>query len=152
MTRMLGFIIGKLAPPGAILALGGELGAGKTTLVQGVARGVGVPDEYYITSPTFTLINEYPGRRVLYHVDLYRIGDPDEAMEIGLEEILEGDGLVAIEWLSGWRFCCLTDILASTSKPGKPVSGLSGSRPTERQWKNSFNPFGMSGGELVKWH
>lgn len=98
MTRRLGHLLGRSAPAGTILALGGELGAGKTTLVQGLARGLGVPDTCYVTSPSFTLINEYPGRRVLYHVDLYRIGDPDEILEIGLEEILEGKGVVAIEW------------------------------------------------------
>ncbi|MGB5986418.1 MAG: tRNA (adenosine(37)-N6)-threonylcarbamoyltransferase complex ATPase subunit type 1 TsaE [Desulfobacterales bacterium] len=98
-TRRLGYLLGRSASEGTVLALGGELGAGKTTLVQGLARGLEVPEEYYITSPTFTLINEYPGRRVLYHVDLYRLGDPDEALEIGLEEILaEGSGIVAIEW------------------------------------------------------
>ena len=98
ITRRLGAVLGRLAPPGTILAFGGDLGAGKTTLVQGLARGLGVCEAYYVTSPSFTLINEYPGRRTLYHVDLYRIGEHDEILEIGLEEILEGDGVVAIEW------------------------------------------------------
>jgi len=97
-TRRLGYLLGRHAPPGTILALGGQLGAGKTTLVQGLARGLEVPETFYITSPTFTLINEYPGRLTLYHVDLYRIGHPDEVLEIGLEEILADTGIVAIEW------------------------------------------------------
>jgi len=95
---MLGQKIGQQLKPGAVIALTGELGSGKTVLVQGLAAGLDVPADYYITSPTFTFINEYPGRHPFYHVDLYRIVNRSELDEIGLLEILHGEGITAIEW------------------------------------------------------
>ena len=95
---MLGQKIGQQLKPGAVIALTGELGSGKTVLVQGLAVGLDVPADYYITSPTFTFINEYPGRHPFYHVDLYRIVNRSELDEIGLLEILHGEGITAIEW------------------------------------------------------
>lgn len=80
------------------MALSGDLGSGKTSFVQGLARGLEVPDNYYITSPSYTLINEYPGRFPLFHVDLYRILDIMELEDIGFYEILDGNVVVAIEW------------------------------------------------------
>ena len=97
-TQALGEKIGKNLDPGTVLALTGDLGSGKTTFVQGLAKGLDVPDDYYITSPTYTLINEYPGRYHLFHVDLYRIENHAEFDDIGLYEILRSDGIVAIEW------------------------------------------------------
>ncbi len=86
----------KTLGPGSVLALHGELGAGKTCLVQGLARALGITRA--VGSPTFTLINEYPGPLPLYHIDLYRISGPDEALALGLDEYLLGAGIVAIEW------------------------------------------------------
>lgn len=80
---------------GAVLALLGPLGAGKTCLVQGIARGLRVSG--YVRSPTFTLIHEYRGSLPLYHVDLYRI-DPSDLEGLGLEEIVDGPGVTVIEW------------------------------------------------------
>jgi tRNA threonylcarbamoyladenosine biosynthesis protein TsaE len=97
-TRKLGKTIGAMLTAGTILALTGDLGSGKTCFVQGLARGLEVPDNYYITSPSYTLINEYPGRVPLFHVDLYRIANPVDIEDIGLYEILDDDGVVAIEW------------------------------------------------------
>ena len=97
-TRKLGETIGAVVTAGTILALYGDLGSGKTSFVQGLGRGLGVPDDYYITSPSYTLINEYPGRFLLFHIDLYRIENPVDIEDIGLFEILEEDGVVAIEW------------------------------------------------------
>ncbi len=97
-TRKLGERIGAVATAGTVLALYGDLGSGKTSFVQGLGRGLGVPDNYYITSPSYTLINEYPGRLLLFHIDLYRITDAVDIEDIGLYEILEEDGVVAIEW------------------------------------------------------
>jgi len=97
-TWALGKNIGGVLTGGNILALTGDLGSGKTSFVQGLARGLGVDEKYYITSPTFTLINEYPGRCTLFHVDLYRIEDPFDYEDIGLYEILHGRGVTAIEW------------------------------------------------------
>lgn len=82
-----------------VVALEGELGAGKTCLVQGLARGLGVPQERNVRSPSFTLINEHPGRVRLYHVDLYRIQDAAELGELGLEEYFDAGGVAAVEWL-----------------------------------------------------
>jgi tRNA threonylcarbamoyladenosine biosynthesis protein TsaE len=83
------------AAAGAAVALTGPLGAGKTCLVQGLARGLGVSG--YVRSPTFTLVHEHCGPVSLYHVDLYRLG-PADLDALGLEEILDGPGVVAIEW------------------------------------------------------
>jgi tRNA threonylcarbamoyladenosine biosynthesis protein TsaE len=97
-TRRLGEIIGRAVVKPIVIALHGNLGSGKTAFVQGLARGLEVPPEFYITSPTFTLINEYPGRLPLYHVDLYRLDTESDPADIGLADILAGDGVVAIEW------------------------------------------------------
>lgn len=81
---------------GTVIALHGELGSGKTCLVRGLARGLNVSGQVH--SPTFTLINEYKGRLPLYHLDLYRLKNPRDVWEIGLENYLPGDGITAIEW------------------------------------------------------
>jgi tRNA threonylcarbamoyladenosine biosynthesis protein TsaE len=99
-TRRLGRALGRLLQPGDVLGLDGALGAGKTCLVQGLARGLGVPAEVPISSPTFTLVNEYRGRLPLYHADLYRLGDEGELRELGLWEAAEAGGALAVEWLS----------------------------------------------------
>ena len=82
--------------PGTVIALHGELGAGKTCFIQGLAAAMGITDP--ITSPTYTLIGEYEGRMKLNHIDLYRLANSVEALGIGLEEYLESDGITAIEW------------------------------------------------------
>lgn len=83
---------------GSILALHGDLGSGKTVWVQGLAAGLDVPDACYVTSPTYTLINEYPGRLPLFHVDLYRLNEALDMEEIGLYDILRENNITAIEW------------------------------------------------------
>jgi tRNA threonylcarbamoyladenosine biosynthesis protein TsaE len=97
-TRSLAERLGQLLQPGDVVALVGELGSGKTLFSQGLARGLGVPKTFYITSPTFAIINEYPGRVPFYHLDLYRVSGRAELSDLGLEEILYGQGAVAIEW------------------------------------------------------
>jgi tRNA threonylcarbamoyladenosine biosynthesis protein TsaE len=97
-TRRIGEIIGEMAEAGAIIALRGDLGSGKTALVQGLARGLGVPGKFYVTSPSYTLVNEYPGRLPLFHLDLYRLSETDFD-DIGLYDILDThSAVVAIEW------------------------------------------------------
>jgi len=81
-----------------VLALSGELGSGKTCFTGGIARGLGVDDKYQITSPTFTLINEYPARCKLYHFDVYRLNSYSECDDLGYEEYFCSDGVVVIEW------------------------------------------------------
>ncbi len=95
-TLALGEILGRLARPGDIYCLLGELGAGKTALAQGIGRGLGIEDP--VSSPTFTLIHEYKGRMPLYHMDLYRMAAPEEGEELGLQEYFWGHGLCVVEW------------------------------------------------------
>ncbi len=97
-TRTFGEKAGGILAPGTVIALTGDLGSGKTCFVQGLARGLGVSDEYYITSPSYTLINAYPARHPLYHADLYRLDGLADIEDIGLSDILHRDGIVAIEW------------------------------------------------------
>jgi tRNA threonylcarbamoyladenosine biosynthesis protein TsaE len=82
---------------GDIIALSGELGTGKTTLVRGMARGIGL-EEGEVASPSFTLVNEYEGPLRLFHIDLYRLEDEKELLGIDYEEYIKGEGVVAIEW------------------------------------------------------
>jgi tRNA threonylcarbamoyladenosine biosynthesis protein TsaE len=97
-TIRLGKRIGGLLRSGDVVALVGELGAGKTQFIKGLAEGAGVGKPTYISSPSFTLINEYPGSIPFYHVDLFRLEREKEAEELGLEDYFEGDGITAIEW------------------------------------------------------
>ncbi len=98
-TRQLGFRMGRMLAPPAVLVLTGDLGSGKTAFVQGIAQGLDVPEDYYVTSPTYTIINEYPGRHRLFHIDLYRTGGPDDFEAIGLYDILhDTEAVVAVEW------------------------------------------------------
>ena len=95
VTQEVGRVLGVEARPGDIFLLTGPLGAGKTCLTQGIARGLGV--EGYVRSPTFVLMTRYSGRLTLHHVDLYRIGEPIEAWDLGLEEQLFSDGICVVE-------------------------------------------------------
>lgn len=95
-TREVGRILGAQAAAGAVFLLTGPLGAGKTCLTQGLAWGLGVAE--YARSPTFVIMTRYRGRLPLYHFDLYRINDPLEAWDLGLDEQLFGDGVCVVEW------------------------------------------------------
>jgi len=95
-TRLLGKILVKVAGKGCILALEGDLGAGKTTFTQGVAKALAIEEP--ITSPTFTLIKEYDGKCPLYHVDLYRLEGPVDLWNLGIEECLGVEGMLVVEW------------------------------------------------------
>ncbi|MCR4404275.1 MAG: tRNA (adenosine(37)-N6)-threonylcarbamoyltransferase complex ATPase subunit type 1 TsaE [Candidatus Acetothermia bacterium] len=97
-TAALGERLAEELKPGACVALIGELGAGKTTLIKGLARGLGVPEKE-VLSPTFVLVREHRGGRLpLFHVDAYRLAGPEELQEIGLEEYLLSEGITVIEW------------------------------------------------------
>ena len=97
-TREMAHFIGGKLREGDVLALSGELGSGKTCFTGGLARGLGVDEKYQITSPTFTLINEYPARCKLYHFDVYRLNGYSEFEDLGYEEYFCGKGIVVIEW------------------------------------------------------
>jgi len=97
-TQLLGRFIGERLRSGTIIKLTGELGSGKTCFVQGLAQGLEVPQGYEITSPTYTLVHEYPGRLPLVHADLYRIADEMDVEAIGLWDIGDPETVMAVEW------------------------------------------------------
>lgn len=97
-TRALGRKIGEALSAGMVITLTGDLGSGKTAFVQGLARGLHVPPDYYVTSPTYTIINEYPGRFPLFHIDLYRLTDVQAVADIGFYDMLQPENVIAIEW------------------------------------------------------
>ncbi|MFB3925746.1 MAG: tRNA (adenosine(37)-N6)-threonylcarbamoyltransferase complex ATPase subunit type 1 TsaE [Syntrophales bacterium] len=97
-TLRIGRIVGENLKGGDIVALIGELGSGKTCLTQGIARGAGVSERYQITSPTFTLVNEYPGRIPFVHLDIYRLSGSRDLVEMGYEDYFYGGSVVVIEW------------------------------------------------------
>lgn len=94
-VRRIGLLIGKHLNPGTTVALYGELGAGKTFLIQSICEGLGVKEP--VTSPTFTIVNQYRGRCPVHHVDLYRLKDAGELEDIGLDEMVR-DGVLLFEW------------------------------------------------------
>jgi len=95
-TEAAGERLGRTLGPGAVVALTGELGAGKTCFVQGLVRGLGAAVR--ATSPTFVLVNQYKGRVPIYHVDAYRTSSLTELVDLGLEEMLHGEGVTVVEW------------------------------------------------------
>ena len=96
-TRALGVRLGKMAKPGEVYALIGDLGVGKTVFTQGFAEGLEIGER--VNSPTFTIVQEYvDGRLPFYHFDVYRIGDPEEMYEVGFDDYVYGDGVSLIEW------------------------------------------------------
>lgn len=97
-TRALGVRIGKRLREGAVVALHGELGSGKTCMVQGIAAGLGVAPSACVNSPTFVIINEYDGPIPFYHIDLYRVANGRELIDLGWEDYLDRRGVIAIEW------------------------------------------------------
>lgn len=99
-TQELGESLGRIAQPGDVVALSGDLGAGKTQLTKGIARGLGIADP--VTSPTFNILLVHEGRIPLYHFDLYRLDEPDQLDDIDYFGTIEGDGVSVVEW--GDRF------------------------------------------------
>jgi len=95
-TLELGYRLGNQLKKGDIICLNGDLGAGKTAFTSGIAKAMGI--QGYITSPTFTIVNEYNAAVPLYHFDVYRIVDSDEMYEIGFDEYIDGNGIIVIEW------------------------------------------------------
>jgi tRNA threonylcarbamoyladenosine biosynthesis protein TsaE len=110
-TRLLGNCLGLAIRHPLVVLLSGDLGAGKTCFTQGIARGLEIPEEEPIVSPTYTLMNPYRGRLDLYHFDLYRLAESEDLDELGFEEYLPGNGVAVVEWAD--RFPDLaTDCLA----------------------------------------
>ena len=97
-TRSVGRRIGELLESGLCIGLFGPLGSGKTQFVKGLAAGLGVPESVTVNSPTFVVINEYSGRRHVYHIDAYRLSGADEAASLGFDEMIGSGGVVVVEW------------------------------------------------------
>ncbi len=95
-TRKIGMKLGELAASGDVILLVGPLGAGKTRLTQGIARGLGIHE--YTASPSFVLVREYQGKLPLYHIDLYRLDRVEEVAQLGLDDYLYGNGVCVVEW------------------------------------------------------
>ena len=95
-TVALALKLGRILQRGDNICLTGDLGTGKTAFTGGIAKALDI--DGYVTSPTFTIVNEYKGKLPLYHFDVYRIGDPDEMLETGYEDYINGDGITVIEW------------------------------------------------------
>ena len=140
-TIKLGEIIGKSLEPGSIIALRGGLGAGKTVLVKGIARGLGIEDEP--VSPTFVIMNAYEGRIPLYHFDLYRISGADELLGIGSDEFLFGEGVSAVEWAERVReifpeYTIYIDIKIPDPEGGVPETTREIRIEGKKEWLSSF--------------
>tara|TARA_B100000686_G_C16538295_1_gene836059 strand:+ start:246 stop:731 length:486 start_codon:yes stop_codon:yes gene_type:complete len=114
-TLQLGQKLGAKLIPGDLVLLFGDLGAGKTCLTQGICLGAGLNSNTYIRSPTFTLINEYPAKVPIFHIDLYRLETEDEIINLGLEEIIYSKAITIIEW---------SEKLKSEKNPNKLMYGI----------------------------
>lgn len=97
-TIQMGYCLGRCLEKPLLILLRGNLGAGKTVVARGIARGLGVAADVPITSPTFTLMNHYPARLDLYHFDLYRLSGPEDLPDIGFDEYAYGNGIALVEW------------------------------------------------------
>ena len=95
-TEAVGEAFGRSVPDGTVVAMYGDLGAGKTAFVRGMARGMGIDER--VSSPTFTIVNEYLGERTLIHFDMYRLGSADELFDIGWEDYISRGAVCAVEW------------------------------------------------------
>jgi len=101
-TARWGERLGALLEPGDVIALNGPLGAGKTCFTQGIARALGVPSDTPVTSPTFTLVGEYPARIPLRHADFYRVETESRLFDAGFDDLLDGRGVLVVEWALRW--------------------------------------------------
>ncbi len=113
-TLRFGEQLGRLLKPGDVIALIGELGAGKTTLVKGIARGLDVKDKRMVKSPTFSLAHRYEGRTPMYHFDAYRLGNAREMFDIGSDEMFYGNGVSLVEWADKVAECLPEEYLEIT--------------------------------------
>jgi tRNA threonylcarbamoyladenosine biosynthesis protein TsaE len=115
-TRRFGARLARILPDGAVIALNGPMGSGKTRLVQGLAQACGV-DPLDVISPTFSLIHEYRGKRNVFHFDVYRIKDDGEFMALGPDEYFDGQGITVVEWAEMVTNCLPAERLEITLSP-----------------------------------
>ena len=134
-TESLGERVGRMAAAGLVIGLTGDLGAGKTRFVRGLARGLGVVSRVH--SPTFTLVNEYDGGRLkLFHLDLYRLETPEQLRSAGIGEFLSPDGVAVIEWAER------LDVAGSLPAPGKNFIQVRIEIVNEAERKIIYDDFG----------
>ena len=123
---------GERLRPGDVIAFTGELGAGKTAFIRGIARGMKLDSR--VSSPTFTIVNEYLGEVPLFHFDMYRLGDADELFEIGWEDYMERGGVCAVEWSENVAGAFPPDtIYVDIAKNGETERVITITQPGERQ-------------------
>ena len=116
-TETIGAALGKILPPGSVIAYRGDLGAGKTAFTRGLARGLGCTE--IVTSPTYTIVNEYlSGRLPLFHFDMYRLASADDLWDIGWDDYLERGGICAVEWSENVREALEEPIFVRIEKTG----------------------------------
>ena len=117
-TEALGAALANILPSGTVLAYEGDLGAGKTAFTRGLARGLGILDP--VTSPTYTIVNEYLGGRIpLFHFDMYRLHSADDLFDIGWEDYLERGGVCAVEWSENVEEALESPIVVTIEKLGE---------------------------------
>ncbi len=117
-TEALGAALGKILPPGTVIAYRGDLGAGKTAFTRGLAQGLGCGE--IVTSPTYTIVNEYlSGRLPLFHFDMYRLASSDDLWDIGWEDYLDRGGICAVEWSENVDDAMENAIFVSIEKTGE---------------------------------
>lgn len=135
-TLRIGRAIGEALVGGEVIGLMGELGAGKTHLVKGIAAGLGVTDDRIVNSPTFVLVNEYAGRVPVYHLDAYRLADAGQLAALGFDEMCDSGGVVIVEWADRVREempdGAMGIMLASTGELDRRIA-LSGATETMRK-------------------
>src|SRR5437660_8102504 len=137
-TEALGETWGRVAQSGLVLGLSGDLGAGKTQLVKGLARGLAITQRVH--SPTFALVNIYAGGRLtLFHLDLYRLETREQILAAGLEEYLTPDGVTVIEWAERW----FGEMRSSLSSPAPPLEERAG----ERRPVDARSAYSLTGGQ-----
>ena len=117
-TEALGQKLGQMLPAGTVIAYRGDLGAGKTAFTRGLARGLGIQDP--VTSPTYTIVNEYLGGRVpLFHFDMYRLHSADDLFDIGWDDYLERQGICAVEWSENVEEALENPLVVTICKTGE---------------------------------
>ena len=117
-TEAIGAALGKILPPGTVIAYRGDLGAGKTAFTRGLAKGLGCTD--MVTSPTYTIVNEYlNGRMPLFHFDMYRLASSDDLWDIGWEDYLDRNGVCAVEWSENVEDALEDPIIITIEKLGE---------------------------------
>lgn len=132
-TDKLGKILGQFAIGGDVYCLDGDLGAGKTTLTQSIAKGLDVPSSHYVTSPSYNIFHEYPGRIPLYHMDFYRLNNEQDIIDNGLDEFFYLSGLTVIEWA-----CKAKEILPENRLSLNLHQETSGKRVVELDYRTSY--------------